>query len=161
MLKVRPIMNESTIDCPTCGAATGNAHRERDCFEMIQWAAAVPDSESPSVGVDLYEFLHRQIEWSRQTFGPGGRTEGLVDHIRKELDEVLEANLFSDGGAELGEWVDVVILALDGAWRAGNTPLAICAALEAKAEKNRGRRWPDWRTAVPGKAIEHVRDAKP
>lgn len=110
------------------------------------------------VGFDLYDFLHRQIEWSRATFGPGERTEGLVDHIRKELDEVLEANRFSDGGAELCEWVDVVILALDGAWRAGNSPLAICDALLAKAEKNRARRWPDWRTAEPGKAIEHVRD---
>jgi hypothetical protein len=105
------------------------------------------------VGVDLYEFLHRQIEWSRATFGPGERTAGLVDHISKELREVLE----SDGVLE--EWVDVVILALDGAWRSGYTPLAICEALEAKAAKNRARHWPDWRTAEPGKAIEHIRDA--
>lgn len=31
-------------------------------------------------------------------------------------------------------------------------------ALEAKQTKNEGRQWPDWRTAQPGKAIEHVRD---
>lgn len=44
-MKVRPIVNESTLDCPACGAGPGNGHRERDCFDMIQWAAAVPDAE--------------------------------------------------------------------------------------------------------------------
>lgn len=151
-MKVRLIVNESTLDCPICGAFTGNAHRDRDCFAMIQWAAAVPDGV---VGFDLYDFLHRQVVWSRATFGPGERTEGLVDHIRKELAEVV------DSGGALEEWVDVVILALDGAWRSGHSPLSICDALLAKAEKNRGRRWPDWRTAEPGKAIEHIRDEDP
>lgn len=27
----------------------------------------------------------------------------------------------------------------------------------AKQTKNEGRTWPDWRSAAPGKAIEHVR----
>lgn len=99
----------------------------------------------------LLEHLARQCAWSERTFGPGERTAGVVDHIRKELDEVL-AN-----PTDLSEWIDVVILALDGAWRIGATPEQIIAALVAKQTKNEGRQWPDWRTAAPGKAIEHVR----
>lgn len=49
-------------------------------------------------------------------------------------------------------------LAFDGAWRSGHTPEQIVAAIEAKQTKNEGRTWPDWRTAEPGKAIEHVRE---
>lgn len=42
--------------------------------------------------------------------------------------------------------------------RQGHEPEAIAAAIEAKQTKNEGRQWPDWRTAEPGKAIEHVRE---
>lgn len=100
---------------------------------------------------DLVTHLRRQITFSERTFGPGERTAGVVDHIAKELIEVV------DGGGELEEWVDVIILALDGAWRSGHTPEQIVAAIVAKQTKNEGRTWPDWRTASPGKAIEHVR----
>lgn len=51
----------------------------------------------------------------------------------------------------------MIILALDGAWRAGHTPEQIAQALLDKHAKNRARVWPDWRTAGPG-PIEHVRD---
>ena len=100
---------------------------------------------------DLVGHLHRQIAFSARTFGPGERTAGVVDHITKELYEVLD-------GGELEEWVDVIILALDGAWRCGHTPEQITAAIVAKQTKNEGRTLPDWRTAEPGKAIEHIRD---
>lgn len=102
---------------------------------------------------DFTVHLRRQREWSGETFGPGPRAEGIVDHIVKELAEILNAP------NDLGEWIDVVILALDGAWREGYSPEQIIAALVAKQEKNESRTWPDWRTAEPGKAIEHVRDA--
>ena len=99
---------------------------------------------------DLLAHLERQRVWSEKTFGPGERTEGVIDHIRKELIEI-EAN-----PVDVSEWIDVVILALDGAWRAGWEPWHIVAALIAKQEKNEKRQWPDWRTAEPGKAIEHI-----
>lgn len=101
--------------------------------------------------MDLIEHLHRQRDFSERTFGPGQLTEGVLDHIRKELREIEEAP------TDLEEWIDVVMLALDGAWRAGYTPEQIAAQLEEKQKKNEGRTWPDWRTAEPGKAIEHVR----
>lgn len=101
--------------------------------------------------MNLIEHLYRQRTWSETTFGPGDRTQGISDHIRKELLEI-DAN-----PTDVEEWIDVVILALDGAWRAGHSPEVIVAALEAKQTKNEGRTWPDWRTADPNKAIEHVR----
>lgn len=105
--------------------------------------------------LDLVAHLRRQIAFSERTFGPGDRTQGVIDHIRKELDEVQAE--FDEGRATLPEWVDVIILALDGAWRSGATPEQIAAAIVAKQAKNEGRRWPDWRTVDQGKAIEHDR----
>ena len=106
---------------------------------------------------DLVAHLRRQAEFSERTFGPGQRTTGVVDHIRKELAEV-QADADA-GRPTLPEWVDVIILAFDGAWRSGATPEQIVDAIVAKQTKNEGRRWPDWRTADPTKAIEHDRTA--
>lgn len=104
---------------------------------------------------DLHEHLHRQREFSERTFGHGERLAGVIDHIRKELAEVEKAA--ADGEPTLPEWVDVIILALDGAWRSGATPQEISAAIAAKQARNEARKWPDWRSADPGKAIEHDR----
>jgi hypothetical protein len=95
--------------------------------------------------------LARQREWSRATFGPGRRTRGLVDHIRKELAEIEAAP------DDVVEWVDVVILALDGAWRSGAEPQQVIDAIKAKQARNEARTWPDWRAMSEDQAIEHVR----
>ncbi len=55
------------------------------------------------------------------------------------------------------EWIDVVTLALDGAWRAGFSPEQIISQLNATLTRNEKRKWPDWRTMPTDKAIEHVR----
>lgn len=96
--------------------------------------------------------VYRQKEWSTRTFGPGPRTKGVIDHIRKELIEIEEAPY------DLEEWVDVLILALDGAWRAGYTPAEIASQYQAKMMTNFDRTWPDWRQYGEDQAIEHVRD---
>lgn len=107
---------------------------------------------------DLVQHLRRQAEFSLRTFGPGERVAGVCDHIRKELVEVQ--NDAEAGLPVLAEWIDVIILACDGAWRSGATPEQIVAALVAKQTKNEGRCWPDWRTQDPNKAIEHDRTAE-
>lgn len=104
-----------------------------------------------SAAADLIAHLHRQRDFSLRTFGPGARVDGVLDHIEKELQEVRE------NPTDLEEWIDVVMLALDGAWRAGYSPEQIAIQLEAKQTKNENRDWPDWRTSNPNKAIEHIK----
>lgn len=109
--------------------------------------------------LDLEAHLRRQIAWSRANFGPGTRMTGVIDHIRKELVEVENAN------GETSEWVDVVILALDGLTRqlvacgadTNRAASMACDIIVGKQTRNEARDWPDWRTASPDKAIEHVR----
>jgi len=121
---------------------------------------------------DFVSHLTRQAAYSRATFGPGARTEGVSDHVRKELKEI--ASVYEIGGdpgvcheqAAL-EWTDVVILGLDGLWRAisaahpdwtfDRVATEAWVRIVAKQGRNELRNWPDWRTAEPGKAIEHVR----
>lgn len=112
----------------------------------------------PAVAFDLVAHLRRQMEFSARTYGPGDRTAGVCDHIRKELIEV-QADAAA-GVPTLPEWVDVIILGFDGAWRSGATPEQIVAAIVAKQTKNEGRAWPDWRKADPTKAIEHDRTSE-
>ena len=114
-------------------------------------AGAAEKSAASGPVHDLVVHLHRQRAFSERTFGPGARTRGVLDHIAKELAEIAEHP------GDLEEWIDVVLLAFDGAWRSGHTPEQIAAALTAKQAKNEGRKWPDWRTAPADQAIEHER----
>jgi hypothetical protein len=104
--------------------------------------------------MNLVEFLKRQHEWSRRTFGEGMRTKGLLQHIRKELDEIQAEP------CNIEEWIDVAIIALDGAWRAGYSPEEVVAALERKQATNFARRWPSVNEANPDQAIEHIRETE-
>lgn len=65
----------------------------------------------PAGGLGIAEYMTHASAWSLRTFGPGPRPLGIAAHIRKEIDEI-EGN-----PADISEWVDLVILALDGCWR--------------------------------------------
>ncbi len=101
--------------------------------------------------MNFKQYIDKQISWSEKTFGPGKRDAGLIDHIKKELKEIINSP------GDLEEWIDVIILAIDGAWRNGFLPEEIIYCLEQKQEKNILRKWPDWKTAPEGKAIEHIK----
>lgn len=104
--------------------------------------------------LNLADYIAEQKEFSQRAFGPQEERNGLpgvVAHIRKELREIEE------DPRDLMEWVDVAILAFDGAWRAGFTPEQIVVALAQKQIINKGRVWPDWRTVPGDEAIEHIR----
>jgi hypothetical protein len=112
--------------------------------------------------MDLKQHLIRQMAFSHATFGHGEATEGLIDHIRKELIELEDAN------GESSEWVDVVLLALDGLTRRlafcngdRKDPREVadmaCRIIEGKQTKNEARKWPDFRTVDRSKAIEHIK----
>lgn len=100
---------------------------------------------------DLVKHIERQWRFSQKTFGPKQTTEGVIDHIRKELEELDESP------RDIEEWVDVIFLALDGACRSGATAGQITAAIEAKLTKNEKREWPNWREHNPDKGMEHVK----
>jgi hypothetical protein len=105
---------------------------------------------------DLIQHLKEQQQWSLNTFGPpNNNTAGIIDHIKKELVEV------ADKPEDVFEWIDIVILAFDGALRNGWSPKEIADALKTKHEINEARKWPDWRTVEKGKAICHIKEEDP
>jgi hypothetical protein len=133
----------------TDGLSRSNPRFDADRFREAAWRGVVGLRGAASITT---AYLLRQRAWSREAFGPGRRTKGVIEHIRKELAEIEREPL------DLGEWVDVVILAFDGALRAGHEPSSIIEAIRDKQAVNERRQWPDWRTMSEDEAIEHRRE---
>lgn len=123
-------------------------HRIRD----LQTKPHSADNTPKKRPFSLLAHLYRQKAWSVETFGPMERTAATIEHIKKELIEI-EADPH-----DVEEWIDVVILALDGAARMGHAPEEIISALQGKQKKNELRKWPDWRKCDPNKSIHHIKD---
>jgi len=100
---------------------------------------------------DFERYYHAHMFWSNATFGPHNRTKGILEHLTKEIEEVRESP------NDASEWADLIILAIDGAWRNGLNAQDIIKALLEKQKKNSERKWPDWRTRSADEAIEHIR----
>lgn len=79
-------------------------------------------------------FLQNKNEWARRTF-PTCTVKGILAHIRLELIEVEKKP------DDLEEWVDVILLALDGAHRAGYSPQQVVKELQRKQRVNEDRQW--------------------
>ena len=122
---------------------------KRDVVQLAKHFNLI-EGETPAA-LNLIEHIQRQIAWSSATFGTDRRTKGLIDHIKKELVEIEEKP------DDLEEWIDVVILGFDGAWRAGYTAPDIAEALVTKQSKNECRAWPNLDETSPDKAIEHIK----
>lgn len=127
---------------------------------------------------DHLEFLARQCAVGRLAFGPGQRKLGVLDHMTKEMEEVRNA---PDLSSQLGEWVDLVMLAQDGLLRCAREQLRRARAdalepsdpsleptnsevasvalrvLTSKRNKNELREWGDWCKLGEDVAIEHKR----
>jgi hypothetical protein len=98
----------------------------------------------------LFDLIYSQKRWSLQTFGIGMRTVGICRHIQKELAEIEAAP------SDTEEWVDVILLAMDGYWRAGGEPSNLLRDLADKHQRNKRRKYPP--IGVPqDQPIEHVR----
>ena len=80
-------------------------------------------------------WLEGKLAWSYKTFGMAERAEGVCKHIEAELVEV-RADPY-----DIKEWIDVVLLALDGACRTGHTPREIVETLVEKQKANELRKW--------------------
>ena len=98
----------------------------------------------------LERYLEEQMRWSSTMFGRSARTKGTIEHIKKELCEVEREP------HDLEEWIDIVMLALDGYWRHGGRPVDVADDLFAKAAIVRERKFPP--DISDDKPAEHVRD---
>lgn len=107
----------------------------------------------PTTKFDLVNHLRRQGYWSQTTFGEGDNRQGILDHIESEIEEIRTAS--DDEVFE--EWIDIVILGLDGAMRSGATPEQVARALNAKQTKNENRSWPPLDEQQAGKRVEHLK----
>jgi hypothetical protein len=101
----------------------------------------------------LRQYIVEHIQWSREVFGEGNHTEGLLKHIEKEIQEVRSEDLPVHRCREL---VDIIILALDAMWREGFTAEEIVSALIEKQNINKGRKYP--KITDPGQPTEHLRE---
>jgi hypothetical protein len=94
-------------------------------------------------------WLDEKAAWSNKTFGTSLEAERILRHIEKELSEIRQ------NPKDLMEWVDVVLLALDGAQRAGFGSDEILKGLKDKQALNMKREWV--LPTSPEEPIEHKR----
>jgi hypothetical protein len=138
--------------CPWCNVVASEAAVRHEgphatwCVHFRESQRGGQEEAAEPRADGFVEYFVRQSKWSAQTFGHGTRTQGIVEHIRKELDEVL------------GKWIDLTMLAMDGFWRHGGDPRTILDHLNAKQAKNFARKW---NVPKDGHAVEHVRDEPP
>ena len=93
--------------------------------------------------------VERHRSWTYANFGTGRQTLGLTRHIEKELEEIRE------NPDDLSEWIDVMLLALDGYLRHGGTVETLLRDMQAKQDKNFARQWlPGTDESTP---VEHDR----
>lgn len=104
---------------------------------------------SPANGFRFEVFIDRYALWSQQAIGPGQRTEGLLKHIQKELDEIRAKP------DDLEEWIDVINLAIDGATRRGFSGQQIIHGLLDKFMKLQDRNWP--KNISEAEPVEHLK----
>jgi dATP/dGTP pyrophosphohydrolase len=97
--------------------------------------------------------------FSDKAFGPASFRGplGPLKHLEKEAREAQEAT------GDIEEYADCLLLVFDATRRAGFTIYDLFDAAEAKVEKNKTRKWPEWRGADPNIPLEHDRgnDAEP
>lgn len=126
------------------------------CLSRYLFAyASKKDDEETKFSYDLVAHCDRAIAFSRKTFGNHSTPESMSKHIQKELEEIAAKP------DDLEEWIDVIILAIDGANRfAGGTGESIAKQLLAKQEKNESRKWPDPLTVKPGEPILHIKEGE-
>jgi len=99
---------------------------------------------------ELADFIQREKDFSANAFGNQSNL-GIIKHIRKEMLEV------EDSPEDVFEWVDIILLAIDGALRAGYSSVEVAIALEEKLSINEAR---EWGPIVEGEPIEHIRDGE-
>lgn len=98
---------------------------------------------------DFNKYLRDHMGWSIDAFGEGSRTEGIIEHIEEELEEVKE------NPKDVREWVDVISLAIDGALREGAAIGELKDAMLAVQLRNKYRKWHD---TPPNRKAKHIEE---
>lgn len=144
--EIRDLLNEAQETIRRLQSENAELRKERDEARLAAY-----ERDAASHRFDLIRYIACQRDWSERTFGHSARTNGITRHIEKELDEIRQSP------HDLSEWIDVVILALDGAWRAGYAPQQIAEEMERKQQVNFKRSWPPAVDCDPDQPSEHVR----
>lgn len=106
----------------------------------------------PTIG----EFMNAQKDWSEKTFGPA-EIRGPIGPLKHLAKEAVESQEAVGTDHLLEELADCLFLLVDATWRSGYWSTDLLRAAYDKLDKNKERTWPDWKTADPNAAIEHVR----
>lgn len=104
------------------------------------------------MAVDFLDFWERQIEWSKETFGPMADRgpDGPLLHLAKEA---IEARNETDKEKKIEEIADCQILTIEAAWRNGMSFRDLVSALNKKLAKNKARDWP--KATAGNNPVEH------
>lgn len=97
--------------------------------------------------LSLEILLAAKREWSLEQFGEGLRTDEILRHVLKEVEEIRAEP------TDLVESVDLALLAMDLFWRGGGKPEEFLTMLWAKFRINVGRKW----VMGPDGHAEHVK----
>jgi len=106
--------------------------------------------------MDRIQKLQRDIkQWSDDTFGLGRTGRPIAHHLKKEIDEVIDAIDNSGYNRVKFEIADCFILLLDVASHEGISVGEILDASEEKMEINKKRKWgePD-----ENGVVEHIEE---
>ena len=104
--------------------------------ELLKSDLELEQKESAGTVFWLIEFLIKNQNWSKQTFGTGKRTKGIIKHIKRELEEI------QDKPEDYKEWIDIILLAMDGYWRHGGDVVNLPIHLDDKQKINFNRVYP-------------------
>lgn len=105
-------------------------------------------------GPSLRAFLADLMAWQDETFGRRQTLRGVLDHVVKEIEQEIRPD-----PTNLDEWLGLMNLSVSAQRLAGATPEQMVEAWQLLLAELKARRWPDWRTADPDRAIEHDRSA--
>jgi hypothetical protein len=85
--------------------------------------------------LEIENFIREYGEFSDDAFGVGKRTLGIIEHLKKEIEELGKDPL------DPLEWIDIIFLGMDGLRRLGYTPREIVEFMDAKFTVNKSRKW--------------------
>ena len=109
-------------------------------------------TEKNSLMAITADFIDEKFLWSTRTFGQHKNHMKIINHIRKEAIEASHAPTDPE------EWVDMILLALDGLSRiCGLSGAEIIEQIAAKNDKNHQREWPPVQEVHDDHPIEHVK----